>query len=124
MNPVEPAALTALDHSIAEAIELAKHARFAELTAQAERLESNAAALTAGKEQIARSGPEAELARRACERVRRKIFVLAEMFRHASAVQAGLLGLHQTITTPYASSGTLPASRNPFALSGSVDQEA
>ena len=124
MNPVEPAALTALDHSLTEAIELAKHARFAELAAQAESLESNAAALGGTKGDIARSGPEAELARRAVEQVRRKIFVLAKLFRHASAVQAGLLGLHQTITTPYASSGTLPASRNPFALSGHVDQEA
>lgn len=124
MNPSEPAALTALDQSLSEAIELAKHARFAELTARAESLESNAAALAGMKGDIALGGPGAEPARRACERVRRKIFVLAELFRHASVVQAGLLGLHQTITTPYASSGRLPASRNPFALSGKLDQEA
>jgi hypothetical protein len=124
MNPSEPAALTALDQSLGEAIELAKHARFGDLTAKAEALQSDAAALAGLRAEIARSGPEAEIARRACERVRRKIFVLAEIFRHASVVQAGLLGLHQTITTPYASSGRLPASRNPFALSGNVDQEA
>jgi hypothetical protein len=39
-------------------------------------------------------------------------------------VQAGLLGLRQTIATPYVSNGRLPAARNPFALAGRVDHEA
>jgi len=124
MNAIEPAVLTALDRSLSEAIELARNARFGELTAKADSLESNATALAELSGNIDRKSPEAEAARKACERVRRKIFVLAELFRHASVVQAGLLGLHQTITTPYEASGRLPAAQNPFAFSGQVDQEA
>ena len=123
-RPAQPAAWAALDESLGEAIELAKQARFGELTAKAEAIELNAAALAEWSGEIARSGQDADLARTACERVRRKIFLLAELFRHASMVQAGLLGLRQTIATPYVSNGRLPAARNPFALAGRVDHEA
>ena len=124
MNSIEPAALSALERSLGEAIELAKQARFGELTAKAEGLESGAAALGDLRNDVERSGPRAAGSRQACERIRRKLFVLAEIFRHAAAAQAGLLGLHQTITTPYAASGRLPAASNPFAMPGRVDQEA
>ena len=94
-----------IGRSLESALTLLTSGRYAELADQALAMESRLGTLEGLKQRLEAGEPAPEGIREDCERLRRQTFLLSEVLRHATLVEAGLLEIEAAARESYSREG-------------------
>ena len=94
-----------IGRSLESALTFLTSGRYAELAEQALAMEHQLGALEGLKRRLEAGEPAPEEIREDCERLRRKTFLLSEVLRHVTLVEAGLLEIEAAARGSYSREG-------------------
>ena len=105
MASEDSSSLKEIGRSLKSALTLTTSGRYAELEEQALAMESQLGTLEELKQRLEAGEPAPEGIRDDCERLRRQTFLLSEVLRHATLVEAGLLEIEAAARGSYSREG-------------------
>ena len=97
----DPSPVKEIGRSLESALTFLTSGRYAELGEQALAMEHQLGTLEELKQRLEAGEPAPEGIREDCERLRRKTFLLSEVLRHATLVEAGLLEIEAAVRGSY-----------------------
>ncbi len=101
----DSSSLKEIGRSLESALTLLTSGRYAELGEQALAMKGQLEALEGLKQRLEAGEPAPEGTREGCERLRRQTFLLSEVLRHATLVEAGLLEIEAAARGSYSREG-------------------